>query len=104
MIRALPHILSRIFGPPLLIAPVPLDALLAGLTAAMFNRGSLYEGGAPQLPEIGAFDDEPSQRGSRAPYRIDRDVATIPVHGVLVRRAGQVTPDSTELQSYENLT
>ena len=50
MIRALPHILSRVFGPPLLIAPVPLDALLTGLHAAMLNRGSL-------LPEPQALQD-----------------------------------------------
>ena len=40
MLRALPHILSRVFGPPLLIAPVPLDALLVGLRSAMLARGS----------------------------------------------------------------
>jgi signal peptide peptidase SppA len=27
----------------------------------------------------------------------------VPIHGVLVRRAGQIAPDSTLLQSYENL-
>jgi signal peptide peptidase SppA len=98
MIRALPHILARVFGPPLLIAPAKLDKMLLGLHAAMLQRGSA-------LPEIEAKtgdDPAPAVIVARG-YRIERGVATVPVHGVLVRRAGQITPDSTELQSYENV-
>jgi signal peptide peptidase SppA len=99
MLRSLPHILSRVFGPPLLIAPVPLDALLVGLRSAMLARGS------QQLPEIRAFDDSSPSQGNDRPrgYSIANGVATIPIHGVLVRRAGQVQPDSTVLQSYEEV-
>ena len=46
MLRALPHILSLVFGPPLMIAPAKLDKLLLGLHAAMLHRGSLL---APDL-------------------------------------------------------
>ena len=108
MIRALPHILSRVFGPPLLIAPVPLDALLAGLRSAMLARGSLESG--YDLPDMRgrfrAFDDgSPSQPSNDRPrgYSISSGVATVPVHGVLVRRAGQIQPDSTILQSYQEV-
>ncbi len=107
MIRALPHILARVFDVPLLIQPARLEALLAGLNAAMLRepvaRGLDPRGGAvspaasdppPDLPQAG---ERP--RG----YRIDRGVAVLPVRGVLVRRAGQIDADSTPLQSYENL-
>jgi signal peptide peptidase SppA len=100
MIRALPHILSRIFGPPLLIAPMPLEALLVGLRSAMLARGS------QQDVTFGAFDDGASQRNDRPyGYTINPQtrVATLPIHGVLVRRAGQIQPDSTVLQSYESV-
>jgi signal peptide peptidase SppA len=108
MLRALPHILSRVFGPPLLIAPVPLDALLAGLHAAMRARGSQVEETTFNLPDFrAAFDTDrppPSSENDRPRgYRIDNRVATVPVHGVLVRRAGQIAPDSTPLQSYESV-
>jgi capsid assembly protease len=104
MIRALPHILSRVFDVPLLIQPTRLEALLAGLNAAMLREplargldprgGALAPDNAPTIPQA----ERP--RG----YRIERGVATLPVRGVLVRRAGQMTPDSTPLQSYQNLT
>jgi signal peptide peptidase SppA len=99
MIRDLSHIFARIFGVPLLIQPGKLEALLAGLDAARFHRGSLLitaEDGAslePAQPEAPTYG-----------YRLNKGVATVPVHGVLVRRAGQIDADSTRLQSYENLT
>jgi signal peptide peptidase SppA len=94
MIRALPHILARVFDVPLLIEPARIEPLLLGLYATMFRRGALSPpGDAPAPPEV-------RPRG----YRVDRGVATLPVRGVLVRRAGQMTPDSTLLQSYQNLT
>ena len=50
-----------------------------------------------------AFDDSSPSKGNDRPYgySIENGVATVPIHGVLVRRAGQVQPDSTILQSYE---
>jgi len=102
MIRALPHILARIFGPPLLIAPAKLDKMLLGLHAALQQRGSLIPEQGFNLPDFRglAFDaaeNTPRPRG----YAISKGVALVPIHGVLVRRAGQITADSTELQSYE---
>jgi signal peptide peptidase SppA len=101
MIRALPHVLARIFGPPLLIAPAKLDQMLLGLHAAMLHRGSLLA----ELPDIrGRVEgDSPSTATPRG-YSIRSGIATVPVHGVLVRRAGQIQPDSTILQSYEDVT
>jgi capsid assembly protease len=107
MLRALPHILSRAFGQPLLIAPVPLDALLVGLRAAMLARGSQSGFDLPDLRgRYLAFDDSsPSSPSNDRPrgYSIMNRVATLPVHGVLVRRAGQIQPDSTILQSYQDV-
>jgi signal peptide peptidase SppA len=102
MIRALPHVLARIFGPPLLIAPAKLDQMLLGLHAAMHSRGS--EGGV-NLPDFrGAFDSGDERRERRREYRVSEGIALVPVHGVLVRRAGQIQPDSTILQSYQDVT
>lgn len=96
MIRDLPHVFARIFGVPLLIQSTRLDALLAGLNAARLHRGSLL--GPPEIELPAETSERP--RG----YSVRQSVATVPVRGVLVRRAGQMTPDSTPLQSYQNLT
>jgi len=99
MIRDLSHIFARIFGVPLLIQPGKLEALLAGLNAVRFQRGSLL------VPQASAEEaDPPKSEASTYGYRLNKGVATVPVHGVLVRRAGQIDADSTRLQSYENLT
>jgi signal peptide peptidase SppA len=104
MIRSLPHILALAFGPPLLIEPKKLDALLVGLHAALQHRGSLLGEGEQRL-DIAMIEGDGSTPVDERPrgYRIQNGVATLPVHGVLVRRAGQMTPDSTMLQSYENV-
>jgi len=95
MYRALPLIFARVFGPPLLVAPrgtsFSLDGFVQGLLDAQFQRGSNVTVERP-------VDERP--RG----YSIDHGVATVPIRGVLVRRAGQMAPDSTPLQSYENLS
>jgi len=112
MYRALPLILARVFGPPLLISHVPtssfsLDGFLLGLQAAMRHRGSVIEAPGFNLPdfrgEAGVTVETPVDERPRG-YRIDHGVATVPIRGVLVRRSGQVAPDSTPLQSYENLS
>jgi signal peptide peptidase SppA len=104
MIRALPHVLARIFGPPLLIAPAKLDQMLLGLHAALLARGS-QQSEPINLPDFrGAIDSGKDGAPIRAAgYSIQSGVATVPVHGVLVRRAGQIQPDSTILQSYEEV-
>lgn len=96
MIRALEHIVGYISGRPLLIQQQKLGALLAGLEAAMMMRGAASA--APPPPPNAEADERP--RG----YRLNRGVAIVPIHGVLVHRAGQMRPPSTELQSYERLT
>ena len=107
MIRALPHILARVFDVPLLIQPARLEALLAGLNAAMLRepvaRGLDPRGGAVSPAASDPPPDVPQAGERPRGYRIDRGVAVLPVRGVLVRRAGQIDADSTPLQSYENL-
>jgi capsid assembly protease len=110
MIRALPHILARVFNVPLLIQPTRLEALLAGLNAAMLRepvaRGLDPRGGSAETSPHLADPASDAPNGGQRPrgYSIDRGVATLPVRGVLVRRAGQIDADSTPLQSYESLT
>jgi len=109
MYRALPLICARVFGPPLLVAVkgtnFSLDGFLLGLHAALRHRGSVIEAPGFNLPDFRseATVETPVEERPRG-YRIDRGVATVPVRGVLVRRAGQMAPDSTPLQSYENLS
>lgn len=100
MIRALPHILARVFNVPLLIAPARAQALVSGLSAVMLQRGPL-EAAANELTDEARPPPEQQPQRPRG-YRIDRGVAMLPVRGVLVRRAGQIDSDSTPLQSYES--
>ena len=100
-IRWLPHIHARVYGPPLLIPLARLEPLLDGLRAAMLQRGSSESPPVladPASPESGHGEERP--RG----YRIARGVATLPIRGVLASRIGEIAPDSTPLQSYENLS
>ena len=46
---------------------------------------------------------EAEREERRGGYRVQRGIAMLPVRGVLVRRAGQITSDSTPLQSYEGI-
>lgn len=104
-IRWLPHVWSRLYGPPLLIPPARLEPLLIGLQRAMLQRGSSEIHNPPVLAD--PVSQTASGNGSdERPhgYRIDHGVATLPIHGVLASRLGQISPDSTELQSYERLS
>lgn len=102
----LPRIAGRIFNRPLLIEPLALDAMLAPLRARLG-----VEGVAPTLelvvaPRAMDQEDEAAQAERRRRRRYDvtaEGVAIVPVLGPLVARAGQITPDCTELRSYQSL-
>jgi signal peptide peptidase SppA len=101
MIRLLPHIFARVYGVPLLIAQRSVEPLIVGLWAATERRGSAIEPAMFDADDITPAEQEPRVRSHG--YRVDRGIALLPVRGVLVRRAGQVDADSTELQSYERI-
>jgi signal peptide peptidase SppA len=95
MNRSLPYLFGSVFNTPLLINPAKLDAFMVTLPA-MFTRGSF------------AFDkdDDDDAIAQRRPsgYTIANGVATLPIHGVLVRRAGQIDATTSDpLQSYETI-
>jgi capsid assembly protease len=116
MMRTLPHVLGRLFNTPLMIAPAKLEALLLALPQVLANRGSSVD--AAWMNSIqeelatrmnvdddgfsSGRDDEPQSRG-RGYSMTPGGVAVLPIQGVLVRRPGQMTPDSTPLQSYERI-
>lgn len=100
MIRDLAHIYARIYCVPLLIQSDKLDSLLAGLEAATMHRGSLLQITA----EDGAAVEPAQPEAVPYGYRLSKGVATVPIHGVLTRRHGKISPDSTYLQSYQRLT
>lgn len=113
MPRNLAHTFGRVFNTPLAVQPARLEALLAGLHAASMARGSrldpvplaleAIEGLEPFQPSIGARSGD-DRRPARKPYAMTpAGVALLPVHGILVKRAGQVTADSTEIESYARI-
>ena len=106
MSRALPFLLARVFNTPLLVVPARLDAFLVGLPALLGARGNGTEDAPPidALLQDGDGAPPPDAQPRRGPgYSIRDGVATLPLHGVLVRRAGQMTPDCTPLMSYETI-
>lgn len=98
MIRGLPHIFARVFNTPLAISPARLDPLVSGLRASASFRRSLLIG-----------DDEDDDERDRIRPRFQRygltqdGIAVLPIRGVLVRRAGEIASDSTELESYARI-
>jgi capsid assembly protease len=92
MIRALPHIFARTFNTPLMIHGARLDALVAGLRQASIKAADLFE-----------TDDRRERELGDTVERVARGIALVAVHDVLVKRAGQVTADSTVLESYAHL-
>jgi signal peptide peptidase SppA len=92
--RDLPHVMGRIFNTPLMITAAKLDALLLALPQVLANRGTSME----------AWDVAAPAEPRGAGYRMTPGgVAVLPVRGVLVRRPGEMSPDSTPLQSYERI-
>ena len=81
--------------------------MLRGLHAALIMRLGRRPG--INLPDFRGraqpeSEEEPRSVVMADGYWIQRGVATVPVRDVLVRRAGQVSADSTEFQSYERIT
>lgn len=97
MIRELLHVHARVFNVPLLIDQRHADSLVTGLSIVVQQRGNAVE------PALEAEPPDGRQPRPTPGYRIDRGVATLPVRGVLVRRAGQIDADSTPLQSYDGI-
>jgi signal peptide peptidase SppA len=93
--RSLPHLLACIYNTPLMVTEQKLEAVLAALPEILAARAEL---------RISHGEDDDERKRPTYGYRIKDGVATVPVHGVLVRRAGQVTPKSEPLQSYERLS
>jgi capsid assembly protease len=104
--RGLPHIFGRAFNQPLAITVSRLEPLIAGLRAAAINpprpqalREDDDEYAPPPLPMDGAWSYD-RRRG----YALSSGgIARLTVHDVLVKRAGQVEADSTELESYAHI-
>lgn len=87
----LPHLASRLFGQPHLIAPSSLEAIVAAL--------------APRLGVVAPRADAPASDGrQRDTLKKDGELAVIQVIGPLVQRAGLIGPDCGDITSYEALT
>lgn len=107
----LPHVAGRIFNRPLLVEPRAMEAMLAPLRARLGVDGPapgldlrITAEGPVLAPRAMDQEDEREaerRRRSRRYPVTGEGVAIIPVHGALVARAGQITPDCTELRSYQ---
>lgn len=113
----LPFLMTRVFNAPLMVVPARLDAFLLGLPRLLAARSGVEAEslnaigaemaaaiGGPHMQDDGSGGDDPPAQPSprRNPgYSIAAGVAKLPLHGVLVRRAGQMAPDCTPLMSYE---
>lgn len=91
--RPLPHLATRIFNTPLLIRSDKAEIILGAI-------GSRLGIAADSLPVVAYYDDE---EGDGLGYTVENRIATIPIHGVLVKRAGGMDALSG-MTSYEQIT
>jgi len=90
----LPHLASRLFNRPHMIAASKLDIILGAIAPRIFDGN--------KLPFAAFNDDDPIDDIPKEAYRVVQGVAIIPVHGTLVRRGGWLNAMSG-LTSYEGL-
>lgn len=89
----LPHLASRIFNVPLLIAPAKLDAILAGL-------GPRF--GLPDSPPpLQLFTTDFGER-KRPGYRAVGGIGVIDIFGILAHR-GRIEADSSYVMGYQEI-
>jgi len=91
----LPHLASRLFNRPHMIAGAKLDVILSAVAPRIFD--------GQRLP-LSAFADGEALSYEAPPeaYRVSSGVAVLPVHGTLIRRGGWLNAMSG-LTSYEGL-
>ncbi|NKE43390.1 S49 family peptidase [Roseomonas frigidaquae] len=97
---------GRIFNQPHFMDPVVLDAMMVPMRARLGVSGDAAGITLNLVPRAMDQEDEAAarQRRNRRPYHVTaQGVAVIPLLGVLVMRAGQITPDCTELRSYQSI-
>jgi len=96
-----PHIAAMVFGSPLYATPELVTAVKAVLEPRLLGRvTSDFELDEQLAVSVQMGSDEERQlRG----VTISGHLAIIPVHGILVARAGQITASCEELLSYEKL-
>lgn len=103
--RMLPNIASRLFGVPLLMAEREATALADAFNVIIVN-------GSASAPTIESAEKKTdafastyaSERYADKPYVVtDSGIGILPVYGPLVQRRGQISPDCTELASYQRL-
>jgi ClpP class serine protease len=107
-----PHLAAQIFNVPLLARPETAEVFAQAFVQILV--GEAHVGALPRPaasareapPESEAFAS--SARGRRfadKPYVMtDSGIGVLPVYGALAQRAGEITPDCTEMTSYQRLT
>lgn len=93
--HSIPHVLSRVFGCPLLIDPIKAEVI----ANVVLSRGGVTSDS--QLPPQASYL-QPSDRQERKPYEVVNQIAIIDISGALVNRSSGMDAWSG-LTSYEQL-
>lgn len=96
-----PHIAAMVFGSPLYATPELVTAVKAVLEPRLLGRATSDIELADEFVNTVSMgrDEERQLRG----VTLSGNLAIIPVHGILVAKAGQITATCEELLSYEKL-
>lgn len=105
-----PLIAAQLFNVPLMAQPAAAHtfadtfiAILAGTAAIESRLVSSTDSGAP---DVEAYTSRHAgERFAKKSYAMtDSGIAILPIHGAMVQRMGQLTPDCMEMTSYEKLS
>ena len=96
-----PHIAAMVFGAPLYATPELVTAVKAVLEPRLLGRAVADVELAVEFANTVSMGSD-SERQLRGVV-ISGNIAVIPVHGILVAKAGQITATCEELLSYEKL-
>lgn len=100
-----PLIAAQLFNTPLMAHPAMAYAFADAFIAMLSGSALSSEATVKTDLEPEAFASQyGSERFGKKPYVMtDSGIAILPVHGAMVQRAGQITPDCMEMTSYEKL-
>ena len=97
-----PNLWNMLFNAPLMLHE-PTAQHFADMFLAIQRDGLAAAAIVPQ-PHAYAENVAVGSRYKQKSYAVtDAGIGLLPVHGVLVQRAGQISPDCTEMTSYQRI-
>jgi signal peptide peptidase SppA len=99
-----PHLWQQLFNTPLMLHGPTADVFADTFLRIISGQVTIDMGGAaPVRPEAFAGNAAISRFKDKRYAVTDSGVGLLAVHGVLAQRAGQISPDCTEMASYQRL-